>query len=84
MIGTAKVFDTQAVQRGRMLEKVVLEEALKQCKDNYRYFGLVLQSSHPIFGASPDGQGNDFVCEVKCPSTAKGFENFCFLKEEAL
>jgi len=76
VIGAAKVFDTQKMQRERILEKQVLEEAMKQVKNSYRYSGFVLQSIHSICGASPDGQCSDFVCEVKCPSSAKRFENF--------
>ena len=31
---------------------------------------------YPVLGACPDGIGDDFIVEIKCPSTENGFNNF--------
>lgn len=36
----------------------------------------MLSEKYPIFGASPDGIGADFVVEIKCPSSEKSFKNY--------
>ncbi|XP_046601957.1 uncharacterized protein LOC124295573 [Neodiprion lecontei] len=65
-----KIRDTEAMERGRRLEKdVKLTEEL--LKTNIQDCGLLLDSRFPIIGASPDGVGNDFVVEIKCPMTCK-------------
>lgn len=38
----------------------------------------MLSEKYPIFGASPDGIGADFVVEIKCPSSGKTFKNYIF------
>lgn len=37
--------------------------------------GLLIDKNFPILGASSDGLGEDFVLEVKCPTTHSAFLN---------
>jgi len=38
--------------------------------------GLLIDKNFPILGASADGLGEDFVLEVKCPTTHSTFLNY--------
>lgn len=64
----AKVFETQALQRGRILEGEVLKVVEATNKIKLNKCGLILSKEFPIFGASPDALGDDFIVEVKCPA----------------
>ncbi|XP_039307968.1 uncharacterized protein LOC120358291 [Solenopsis invicta] len=71
IIGVSKIFESQAMQRGKKLEKEVLIEARKITqlfRNSFKDCGLVLLPLFPILGASPDAIGDDFIVEVKCPS----------------
>ncbi|XP_077275587.1 uncharacterized protein LOC143904644 [Temnothorax americanus] len=76
IIGASKIFDSQAMQRGKRLEKEVLVEVGKITRLPFKDCGLILLPSFPVLGASPDAIGDDFVVEVKCPSSSKTFDQF--------
>ena len=77
IIGAAKMYETKAMERGKVLEKQVFTEltksgfVIKKC-------GLLLNSTIPIFGASPDAIGIDYVVEIKCPISWKCFKTYIF------
>lgn len=76
-----KDFDSSSMQRGRNLEGQVLRTVTQILR---KYFdvsavyqtGLLLDSSYPVFGASPDGMTKDAVIEIKCPASKKNVENY--------
>lgn len=76
IIGASKIFDSQAMQRGKKLEKDVLIEVAKITGLPFKDCGLVLLPSFPILGASPDAIRDYFIVEVKCPSSSKTFDQF--------
>lgn len=76
IIGAAKVYDNIHKERGRRLEKLIIAEIEKELKLKIEKSGLLLISSLPILGASPDGIGCDFILEIKCPSSEKTIENY--------
>lgn len=43
---------------------------------NIKKCGLFLNQQYPLFGASPDGIGPDFVLEIKCPTSDKTFKKY--------
>lgn len=72
----AKVYETKAIQRGRILEAQVLKvvEAINKIK--FKKCGLILSNEYPIFGASPDALGENFIVEVKCPAKESTMKNY--------
>lgn len=56
----AKVIGVLAKERGRMPKKC----------------GLLLDSSLPQYGASPDGLLDEYIIEIKCPTTEKTFKTY--------
>jgi YqaJ-like viral recombinase domain len=69
-----------AMMRGTVLEEFVFEEVKKEFPELERA-GLVLDHKlHPFLAASPDGLHKDFVLEIKCPSTAKTFQEYTNVK----
>ncbi|XP_046629068.1 uncharacterized protein LOC124309448 [Neodiprion virginianus] len=71
VIESSKIRDTEPMERGRRLKKDVVKLIEELLKTNIQDCGLLLDSRFPIIGASPDGVGNDFVVEIKCPMTCK-------------
>ncbi|XP_058789699.1 uncharacterized protein LOC131663353 [Phymastichus coffea] len=76
IIGAAKVFLSQAMQRGKDLEKQVLLKVKKKKNISCRSCGLYLLSSCPVIGASPDAVGSDFIVEIKCPSSTDNIKTY--------
>lgn len=76
ILGAHKKFDTEAMERGRRLEKLVIKEAEKKFKKKLIPTGFYLIQQFPVIGASPDAREDDFVVEVKCPSEEKSIKNF--------
>lgn len=76
LLGASKKFDSNEMRRGRYLEKVVIKEIEKEINKKLQECGLILISDFPIFGASPDAIGDNFVVEVKCPSSEKTFVQY--------
>lgn len=76
IIGATKIYDNIHMERGRRMEKLVIAEIEKQLKLKVEKSGILLIPSLPILGASPDGIGNNFILEVKCPSSEKTIKNY--------
>nr|XP_049698250.1 uncharacterized protein LOC126055020 [Helicoverpa armigera]XP_049703640.1 uncharacterized protein LOC126056088 [Helicoverpa armigera] len=74
ILGGYKVPETKAIQRGRRLESRVLKEIEEKLQVKIDRSGFTLIDG--ILGASPDGIGEDFVVEVKCPSSEKAIETY--------
>ncbi|KAJ8677019.1 hypothetical protein QAD02_012806 [Eretmocerus hayati] len=75
VIGASKVYDNKYMKRGRTLEQQVFD---KLCKMGHKVTkcGFFILNWCPIFGASPDGIGDDFTLEMKCPASKKTFKNY--------
>ena len=76
IIGASKIFDLQAMQRCKRLEKEVLVEAGKITGRSFEDCEMVLLPSFTVSGASHDALGVDFIVEIKCPSSSKTFDQF--------
>ena len=76
VIGISKMFSTEAMSRGKNLEKIVANKLKSVQKINFSDCGIFLMPEYPVLGASPEGIGDDFIVEIKCPSTENGFNNF--------
>lgn len=76
ILGAVKVYDNIYMKRGRNLEGLVLDKIKSTLKIEINDCGLFLFPSVPIFGASPDGIGDDFIVEIKCPSSEKTMRNY--------
>ena len=66
-----KLKDSQAMKRGRTLEKDVLRSVEKKTKQRFQTSELLLSKDRPIFGASPDGINESCLLEIKCPFSGK-------------
>ncbi len=74
---SAKLMDSEAMRRGRRLKGKVLKVLfLKNWKKTIKKSGLLLCVDHPLFGASPDGIGDDFIAEVQCLMSEKTFKRY--------
>lgn len=69
ILGAHKAFDTEAMERGRSLEKAVLQEVESRIGEKIEKTGFVMRKEFPAFGASPDGILRKHIVEVKCPSS---------------
>lgn len=76
ILGASKIKDTKAMKRGRQLENQVLKEVEKILGVKLRKCGLKLNALYPLMGASPDGECNDFVVEIKCPTSEKALRRY--------
>lgn len=65
-----------AMMRGTVLEEFVFEEVKKEFPDLKRSGLIMNHKAHPFFAASPDGLHEDFVLEIKCPSTKNTFDQY--------
>ncbi|CRK88162.1 CLUMA_CG001947, isoform A [Clunio marinus] len=65
-----------AMMRGTVLEEYVFEEVKKEFPQLQRSGLIMNQNTNPLFAASPDGLHDDFVLEIKCPSTQHTFEQY--------
>lgn len=76
ILGASKLRDTEAMKRGRFLESNVLREVEKINKIKINKCGLKLNSTHPIMGASPDGESSAYSIEIKCPTSEKAMGRY--------
>ncbi|KAJ8666314.1 hypothetical protein QAD02_007976 [Eretmocerus hayati] len=65
--------DTSAMKRGRDLENGLLCEISKKLQKKYggsgmRRTGFLMKKQYPVIVASPDGETDNAVVELKCPS----------------
>lgn len=65
-----------AIKRGIILEPLVLKKVENLVGMKFKSSGLHLLPCWPIFGASPDGINEEFVVEIKCPSTTQAIKNY--------
>ncbi|KAL1446238.1 hypothetical protein WDU94_003678 [Cyamophila willieti] len=61
-----KIKVSKQMKRGIDLEDKVFQLVKKKLTD-VRKCGIFLSEKYPLFGASPDGIGLDYVVEIKCP-----------------
>ncbi|XP_071576230.1 uncharacterized protein [Temnothorax nylanderi] len=76
IIGASKLFNSVQMERGKRLESEVLHELRRKKGLECCNSGLLLSPMFPVLGASPDAVGDDFIVEIKCPSSDKGFKRF--------
>lgn len=76
VIGALKIPDTAPMKRGRVLEKKVLDVLQRQLKIKFQNVGIKLCEEHVVLGASPDSVSEDYVVEVKCPTSYKTMVNY--------
>lgn len=74
ILGGYKVQETEAMKRGKYLEKKVLTKLEERLGKKINEAGFYLING--ISGASPDGIGDDFLVEIKCPVTEKTKKNY--------
>ncbi|XP_073948111.1 uncharacterized protein [Choristoneura fumiferana] len=74
ILGGYKMYDTKSMKRGKSLEKPVIREIERKLGVKIEECGF--QIINLFCGASPDGIANDFIIEVKCPSSAKTTKNY--------
>lgn len=76
VLGVTKINATEAMARGKKLEEAVIKQLEKDLKVKFSNIGLQLDPKYPIFGASPDAICDEYVVEVKCPSSEKTVSNY--------
>lgn len=72
----AKIPDTPAMKRGRMLEDEVRKTVSAKLGKNIRKCGLLISKNYPMIAGSPDGICEDSIIEIKCPMTSKTYQNY--------
>ncbi|XP_008553624.2 uncharacterized protein LOC103575558 isoform X2 [Microplitis demolitor] len=65
------------LMREKTLKDKILATIESRINRRIEKCGIVLNGSYPVFIASPDGIGDDFVVEVKCPTNATNIINYC-------
>lgn len=72
----AKIFQSSAMSRGLKLETDVLKVLSKETSIKFSKAGIFLSKDFPLMGASPDALNDDFVVEIKSPSSEKTSLNY--------
>ena len=70
------------MKRGRTLEPKVLQVVQRKLGISFSSSGLMLDPDIPLFGASPDAINDDYVVEIKCPSSNKTVNNYITKKDD--
>lgn len=76
LVGGQKLRNTKAMERGKELEALVLQQVEQKLKRKFQKCGLFLSKHHPYLGASPDALDEEFVVEIKCPMSEKSFRTY--------
>lgn len=76
LTGRLQIRETEAMKRGKNLEKKVLEALEEKVNIKFTSTGLLLSPDNPIIGASPDAISDEMVVEIKCPSTLKAVNTY--------
>ena len=71
IFGARKLKSSRWMKRGLELESSVLKKVEKLHSITLQETGLWILSQFPVIGASPDGMNEEFVAEIKCPSSQK-------------
>ena len=66
-MGAGRPFMSTAMSRGIRIEPKVRNAAQAELGLRIKRCGLFISSENPLFPASPDGIGADFVVEIKSP-----------------
>lgn len=61
-------FNHLSIMRSRKLKPVIREALEKELGKPINESGLILNNKYPAFAATPDGIGDNFVVEIKCPA----------------
>ncbi len=64
------------MMRGRILEPQVLKKVAEKMGLILEKCGLLLSEKYPVFGASPDAITEEYVVEVKCPTSLHSKERY--------
>ncbi|KAJ8913136.1 hypothetical protein NQ315_006054 [Exocentrus adspersus] len=72
----AKLFQTEAMSRGLKLENSILKVLSQDMSQEFFKSGIFLSKDFPLLGASPDAINDDFVVEIKSPTSQKTFTNY--------
>jgi YqaJ-like viral recombinase domain len=67
---------TRAMKRGLKLEDSVVKCLSQFLQTTIKPCGTFISHQYPVFSASPDGIGDDFAVEVKCPSKTSTVCNY--------
>lgn len=76
LTGGIRIRETDAMKRGKNLEKSIRAVVASKLKCEIKITGLLLSPDMPIFGASPDGLTEEAVIEIKCPTSDKTMQNY--------
>lgn len=76
LIMGGKIPDTPAMQRGRILEEEVRKTVSLKLGKKIKKCGLMLSVNYPMLAGSPDGICKDSIIEIKCPMSAKTYQNY--------
>ncbi|KAL1493914.1 hypothetical protein ABEB36_009594 [Hypothenemus hampei] len=76
VFGAQLPLTSDAVKRGKCLEKEVIEIVKQKRSLKINKSGLYLRKDFPIFGASPDGISDEYVIDMKCPSKEATVKNY--------
>ncbi|KAK5650116.1 hypothetical protein RI129_001145 [Pyrocoelia pectoralis] len=68
--------DTAAMKRGRILENEVRKTLSMELGKKIKKCGLMLSSEYLMIAGSPDGICEDSIIEIKCPTSAKTYQNY--------
>ncbi|CAG9793231.1 unnamed protein product [Diatraea saccharalis] len=68
--------ETPAIKRGRILENKVRGTVEKILKKKIRRCGLFISQQFPMIAGSPDGIGEQFLIEIKCPFNENTIKNY--------
>ncbi|GBP13566.1 Exonuclease [Eumeta japonica] len=68
--------DTRAMKRGRLLENEVRKTVGKKLGKKIKKCGLMLSKEYPMIAGSPDGICENSIIEIKCPTSAKTYQNY--------
>ena len=76
ILGAGTINDQEAIKHSSSLKPLVLEAVMEHTGIVSTKFGLVIESTLPIFCASPAGVGDDCVLEVKCPLSHESMKDY--------
>lgn len=76
ILGASEITYTEALERGRRLEKDIVKKIEQKYDGKNTHSGLLLKKEYPVFGASPEGVLGDYIIEIKCPIAEKSFKIF--------
>ncbi|GBP42998.1 Exonuclease [Eumeta japonica] len=68
--------DTRVMKRGRLLENEVRKTVGKKLGKKIKKCGLMLSKEYPMIAGSPDGICENSIIEIKCPTSAKTYQNY--------